>query len=309
MAERIAGLLLLLLLGLLAGLGAMTAWTAWLLSRPPRRTYAAAVARGRPGDPGELKLPLEFREWRFVSRGRRFPAWEVRGGRPGAPTLIISHGWGDSRVVMLGRIAALAPLFSRVIVWDLPGHGDAPDRCRLGTREAEDLAALVDAAMRRDEALVLYGFSLGAGVSIVAAAQMKDRPLSGVIAEAPYRVPRTPARNVLKQLGLPWRWNLPPALRLLGVRERGFDRADWASRVRAPLLVLHGARDAISPLEDGEAIARAAPMGRLVVAPEGEHLNLWTEPTLAEASLGAVREFVEGECAAAMGGGTVTSRA
>jgi fermentation-respiration switch protein FrsA (DUF1100 family) len=108
-----------------------------------------------------------------------------------------------------------------------------------------------------------------------------------VIAEAPYRLPRTPARNVLRLSGLPHSWNVAPAFWMLGlrlgvgVRWRGFDRAEHAARLTSPLLVLHGDADAVCPLIDAEAIverARAAGVAaQLAVIAGGSHNGLWTD--------------------------------
>src|SRR5204862_21161 len=154
-----------LAIGLLVLWAGTVIGTAWMLTHPPKRTYASAVARGRPGDPSELDTPRRFESWSFTSRGKQFPVWEVAGDDPVGPTIVMTHGWADSRIGALVRVGALAPVASRIIMWDLEGHGEAPGWCALGLRETEDLIALAERCGSR---LVLYGWSLGAGVSLVA---------------------------------------------------------------------------------------------------------------------------------------------
>jgi pimeloyl-ACP methyl ester carboxylesterase len=300
---------------LLCGLGeawlAAAGYVAYMLTHPPRHTYAWAVARGRPGDPSELPGdPRRFEAWTFRSRGLELPAWEIagdlaRGGAGGeGPTVILTHGWGSSRVSAMRRLPAYLRSSSRVIMWDLPGHGDAPGVCRLGTAEVEDLLALVEAVMGegKEGPLVLAGSSLGAGVSIAAAARSGAGLVAGVIAEAPYRVPITPARNVLRQHRLPYRLNLGPALWGLGVwfgvvpRWRGFDRAALAAGLRCPLLVLHGDQDDVSPVEDGRAIAGAAGEGRMVEVAGAGHNDLWAAGPFGERSAAIIGEFLAATC-------------
>jgi pimeloyl-ACP methyl ester carboxylesterase len=321
------GLAILLLSGLGLGWALLTLYTALLLSRPPRRGYAWAVSRNLPGDPAEIAAPgaprgLPFTEWTAASRGRALPVWDCRGLNPSGPAILIAHGWGDSRVVMLARAAALAPLASRIVLFDLPAHGDAPPGgFTLGLREHEDIAAVAEAmdaparSTAHDSAdarppLVLYGYSLGAGCAILAATELarRGRPPAAVIAEAPYRVPPVPARNVMRLRGLPHRSNLRPALALLGLRfgaglswaltrgAGGFDRALHAARLPAgvPLLVVHGQLDPVCPPADGRAIAAAAPSARYAEIPAGAHTNLWTDPALAPRTLAAVAEFLAG---------------
>ncbi len=309
----IPGLLILLFVGWLVGLLLLTAHTAWMLTHPPRRTLGYAVARNLPSTPAEVHLShngsdqaLDFSEWLLrIDAGADLPIWDIRGLNAAGPILIITHGWSDSRVVMLARAAALAPHAARVILWDLPRHGDAersspavPNAARarftLGLREHLWLRSLIDTIRLGDPAtpVVLYGYSLGAGLSIAAAAdEPADSPrrIASVIAEAPYRVPITPARNVLRQAALPHRINLPLAMLLIGARlgqrsswlqhehAGGFDRRDLAARLAVPLLILHGSDDAICPIHDARAIA-AAHDATLIELPGGGHLDLWTNP-------------------------------
>jgi len=84
---------------------------------------------------------------------------------------------------------------------------------------------------------------------------------------------------------------------LMGVRLgvgpwwRGFDRAETAARVTAPVLVIHGTEDAISPIEDGRRIAESARAGRIAEIEGGGHNDLWADPAHRAACVGAVREF------------------
>jgi fermentation-respiration switch protein FrsA (DUF1100 family) len=60
---------------------------------------------------------------------------------------------------------------------------------------------------------------------------------------------------------------------------RDFDRVGWASRLQSPLLVFHGSADDICPIDDGRAIAAAAPRALFVAIESAGHNDLWlTEP-------------------------------
>ncbi len=294
-AHGVSSLLTLLAIGLALFASGVIVATHRRLTRPPRRTYAWALARSRPGDPSELPKPRSFHEWRLTTRGLSLPVWELEGDRPDGPTILLTHGWGDSRVTMLRRADALARHADRVVMWDMAGHGEATGLCSLGLREAEDLGRLI-AELRRDggPAVVLYGYSLGAGVSIAAAAAAGPESVRAVIAEAPYRLAATPARAVLSAAGLPWRWNLPVALWWIGLRHGGwdlFDRVRLAATLRTPVLVIHGERDAVCPVADGQAIAEAAD-GRFTEVPEGTHLDLWEDESTARIAEAAVERFL-----------------
>lgn len=300
------GIMLLLAAGLVALWAAVVLMTVRLLTRPPRRSYASAVSKGKAGDPGELATPREFSTWSLKAEGGEFPVWDIPSvgpPEPDAPVVILAHGWGDSKLGALSRLAALDRA-ARTVAIDLPGHGDASRSpgFSLGVGEVAVLGALLDEVRRQepDRPLVLWGWSLGAGVCLAAAARA-PQGIAGVIAESPYRHPWTPARNVLRLYGLPHRFTLLPALWIVGMRGgigwkwTGFDRAEHAVRLRANapgcgLLVVHGVEDDICPIADGRKIAET---GRGTLAPiEGKgHNDLWSgEGTPA----GIVRDFLAG---------------
>lgn len=298
-----------LALFIVLGAGLVLAWlagvlyTAHVLTHPPRRGLGWAVARGLPSTPGELSgewgMARAFEAWeltvRVRGRGVDLPVWDVRGEAKDGPVLVWLYGWGESRVLALPRLEALAAGASRVLMFDLPGHGEARGPggclCTLGVHEPAIVEALLARADVAPGDAVLGGSSLGSGVALTAAARLADlgTPVRAVLLEAPYRLPATPARTVLRARGLPTRGILTPALMLVGWRMRAghgwrreggtFDRAEAAQRLAGSptrVLVLHGSADWVCPPEDGRAIAQRAGGAFREVRGAG-HLDLWTE--------------------------------
>ncbi len=295
--SSVLGFALLLAIGLAVYLCVLIGFTAWRLTRPPRRTYASAVARGMPGDPSELDRARAFEAWDFSPRGERLGVWTIAGDEPGGPVCVMAPGWGDGRIGALARLEAVAPVCARVVAFDSAGHGESGGICSLGTREVGDLVALLERVREDGRALVVYGWSLGAGVAIAAAAG--GAGIDAIVAEAPYRSAATPARNVMRGAGLPWRANLAPGLALLGVRFgvgarwRGFDRAVLAERVACPVLVVHGGDDEVCPVGDGREIVRRATSGEMCEIAGGRHNDLWTDEDNRAVCVETVRGFVE----------------
>jgi len=284
--EPALGLAALLTLGALVFIGASVLHTVRSLTRPPRRTYASALARGAPGDPGELDEPLAYESFSFRGRARDLPAWRIEGRDPTGPCAVLVHGWGSGRIGALARIPAIARRASEILVCDLEGHGESPGTSRMGTSEHHDIRAL---SMQRsgDRPLVLYGWSMGAGIALRTARDFGDElGIVGVCAESPYIHAITPARNVIRLQGYPVAMNLPPAMALIGTRLgigprwRGFARDAIARGIACPVLVLHGGADPVCPIADGRAIADAAPRGAIEEIEGGGHNNLWTDPDL-----------------------------
>ncbi|USN99465.1 MAG: alpha/beta fold hydrolase [Phycisphaeraceae bacterium] len=283
------GLAGLLTVGLVVYLAALTVVTHRRLRRPRRRTYAWAVACGLPGEPSELARPRAYSAWTFSRAGLEFGVWDIEGDDDAGPIVVATHGWGGSRIEMLGRAAALAPAASRVVLWDMPGHGETGGVCSLGGREVDDLLALVGVVGRP---VVLLGHSLGAEVCL-RAAHASPELVQGLILEAPYRRGITPARRMLRVAEFPVLVNLPAAMAMIGlVSGRGI-RARWqdlaALAPRVPTLVLHGSADETCPIEDAEAIASASG-GELVRLEGAGHQNLFECDVVAD----QVRGFLRG---------------
>jgi pimeloyl-ACP methyl ester carboxylesterase len=224
------------------------------------------------------------------------PVWDIAGDDPSGPTVVFTHGWGDGRIGGLLRIEPFLGAASRILLWDLPGHGDAPASagpCELGRVEAEDLRALL---ARIDGPIVLFGWSLGAGVSIVAAAN--EPRVVGVVLEAPYRLPQIPASRVMGARGLPQVGMLRTALMSIGgsawLRDGGpFDRAAAAAKVRAPMLVLQGSDDPVCPPEGAESIVRSAGANARVASIQGgRHNDLWISPRFRAECCSAVAAWL-----------------
>lgn len=316
-------------LGITLGAGLGLAWglgvvhTAVVLRNPPRRGATWALAKNAPEDPMQASAGrAKFETWRFAlgggangERGGECEVWEIVGERADGPVVIFSHGWGESKVTSLNRLWWLRRIGSRVIMWDLAGHGDAAakkaSKSSLGTREVEDLVTLVKQVVREGESVVLAGFSLGAGVSIAAAADERLRGLVRmVIAEAPYALPGTPAERVMRLRGVVrWRGSVLSAVWLAGVmgRVRGamggawmkagglFDRAEHAKRVKCPLVVLHSVDDEVCPIADGRAIAQAAGAQATLHEVRGcSHATFWDDQTRSEAAVKAIESALAG---------------
>lgn len=250
------------------------------LERPTRRGFGNALAYGLPTSPGDLGFEFIELELR-LSDGTHSPGWVVRiDDTPEKPLVILSHGWGDSRFGALTRVPLLRDFASHVVVYDVRGHGDSTAKLfDLGTTEAADILGIIPQALDvigHDRPIVLFGYSMGGGVSIVAAARQPES-IAGVVVEGVYRHMMEPVRGFLNCRRAP-SWLFMPVLHLFArsrmPRPAAFDRAAHAANMPQPLLVLHGSADRICQYASGQAIAEAAPRGRLVTFHGADHMAL-----------------------------------
>lgn len=103
--------------------------------------------------------------------------------------------------------------------------------------------------------------SLGGAVAAVVAEKREQVPT--LVMEAPF----TSVYDLAKGM-YPF---IPPFDVLPANRWRSIDRM---SKIKAPVLVLHGARDRVIPVSHGHRISDAAQNARLITYPEGRHWNL-----------------------------------
>ncbi|GHB18218.1 hydrolase [Streptomyces chryseus] len=126
-------------------------------------------------------------------------------GREGAPALVLAHGWTCSTLFWSAQIRELAGSGAyRVVAYDQRGHGRSPAVGPDGYSTdslADDLEAVLAAALAPGERAVLAGHSMG-GMTIMAAA---GRPAFREHAAAVLLCSTGSARLVAESLVLPMR--------------------------------------------------------------------------------------------------------
>jgi pimeloyl-ACP methyl ester carboxylesterase len=290
--------------------GVMTALQAL---RPPRKYFAWALATGRPKDPSDLGLQFDECEF-SSGQHHPLPAWRIKGNatHSNAPMLVMLHGWGRSRWDSLTRVEPFRNACSEIVLLDLPAHGEHLGAwSALGVREPACVVHALHELARQfpNRPFLLAGHSMGAGIAIRAAnlaatelvfmaeknidhvpanAMSNSKgnlqinapftptiAIAGVIAFAPYSTLRSPipARLVLQNLPT-WPFALIAflTLRIFGRMDSPLEKD--ARELRAPLLVMAGDHDPISPLADAQKISSAAPRGTLSVLPYQRHDDL-----------------------------------
>jgi pimeloyl-ACP methyl ester carboxylesterase len=270
----------LLVLFLAAGVLIIVVGSALVLHRithPPRESYGTMLGRFQPTSPEDIGLNFAERGLR-LSDGQITPAWIVEGRKPEGPVVIITHGWARSRYGVLDKVKALAEFTSAIVCYDLRGQGESPaNKSHLGTTEVKDLIGILE-QLHADQPFVLYGESMGAGISIAAAAARPEL-VSAVIADAAYWHGMQPIVGFFRENRVPvWPFYLPIGLHMSFwyQQQRHFDRRKHAARLRCPLLLLHGEADPICPLAAARAIAAAAPRSEMVVFEGLGHCSLAT---------------------------------
>ncbi|MFQ5790676.1 MAG: alpha/beta hydrolase [Acidobacteriota bacterium] len=223
---------------------------------------------------------LEFEEVSFSSRdGVGLQGWYMGGGHRGI-SVACGHGLFRSRREVLDRAAFLRKAGFNVLAFDFRRHGKSGgERVTLGYKERLDVEGAVDLLKARspEDAIALYGVSMGAAAALLAAAEMPG--VRSVVADSCFlSLEHTVSHHLKLIFGLP-SFPLADEIQFFIERRGGFrgEEFDLERAVRLigkrPLLFVAGSRDKRMPVELQRRLYRVAsdPKSRFVVIEGATH--------------------------------------
>ena len=228
-------------------------------------TLRAERRRVSPADEG-----LAFEDVTFKNReGLQLRGWLIpAAARPDgkrSPVVAYGHGNGTDRRHWLPLAARVHDAGIAQLLFDFAGRGESDGEViTLGAHEAGDLRAALDFLGARPELdgdrAALAGRSMGASAAIYAAAE--DPRVRVVVLDSPFADLGSIVDERLRAMHVPPAIGRFPLFLLAGWRA-GFDPArlrpvDAIAKVRVPILLLHGDRDALVPFSNAERLKKAA---------------------------------------------------
>ena len=206
--------------------------------------------------------------------GEKIIVWHVPA-KPGHAVVLHFHGNGDFLAGLAGRFRDITADGTGLVALSYRGYAGSSGRPSEQGLLSDAAAAYAFAAARYSaDQIVVWGFSLGSGVAVALAA---DQPIGKLILEAPYTSIVDVAAAAFPLL--PVRWL---------IRDQ-FRSDQRISRVTAPLLIMHGARDATIPIDLGDRLfALAREPKQFVRFPQGAHNDLGSYGAIETA-----RQFIE----------------
>jgi alpha-beta hydrolase superfamily lysophospholipase len=227
---------------------------------------------------GAADLGIDAQPFAVVSDDGTVLRGVFAAGAPDMPVLVASHGIADCKEGVLPFMLPFVREGYGVAAWDMRHHNESGGRhCTLGYRECDDLCAVtahVRANLAPGRPLFYWGFSLGATVSLLAAARSDG--VCGIVAHCPFISMRGVASHYVSEFYHIPAWPLVPlALRCLewrtGARASDVDVPAVADRLRdMPVLLFGSSDDRQVPIEWLETIAAAiGPSAKLVIGPYG----------------------------------------
>ncbi|MCL7941687.1 lysophospholipase [Halomonas sp. ATCH28] len=190
-------------------------------------------------------------------RGRTLAGWWLPGAERG--TVVITHGWGANRELMLPLARPLQAAGWNVLLFDARNHGDSDaDSFSSMPRFAEDTDAALAWLRARpgmaEEPVALLGHSVGAAAVLLAASRRDD--IAAVVSLSAFAHPDGMMRRWLAGKRLPffplgW-YVLRYVEHVIGHRFDAIAPVTTLPRVRCPVLLVHGRDDVVIPPSDAE---------------------------------------------------------
>lgn len=201
--------------------------------------------------------------------GERVIAWHVppRGSKP---VVIYFHGNGEVVASRVGRHRELTEDGTGLLALSYRGYmgssGRPTERGLISDARAAYRFAVTRYAPGR---IVVWGHSLGSGVAVALAAESR---VGKVVLEAPFSSVADVAASLFP---------IVPVRVLLIDQFRSDERI---KAVTAPILILHGGRDNVVPIAQGQRLfGLANAPKRFVRYPAGDHIDLDNYGAVAEA--------------------------
>lgn len=249
----------------------MIEWFVW--ATVVAGALAALIAIGAPHlersllyhpTPGKIPpavLGLEIEDVALQSAdGETLVVWYAPASVPGAPTVLYAHGNAGHLADRAERLQRFIDQGTGLAIFAYRGYSGSTGRPSEAANVADAIAVydwLTHERSVSEEQLALYGESLGSGVVMQLAAK---RPVAAIILDAPF--------TSIAEVGQRHYPFLPAKLMM---RDR-YDSMRVADQSQAPVLVIHGERDAIVPVAMGRALARACgDRARIVTFPLAGH--------------------------------------
>ena len=203
-------------------------------------------------------LPLED-VWLPVDESVTIFGWFVDAG-PTKPVLLWWHGNAGNVSHRLGNIRELYHRGISVLIFDYRGYGrstGSPSEWGMYQDALASYDYLIQQRRIPPDRVILFGRSLG---SAVAGDLALNRPAAGLIVEGAF--PSLQSMSDHHYFGLPTRWFM----------NLEFNLVDKVAQLQMPLLVIHGEKDSIVPVDLGRQVFEAAPEPkRWYVVPGADH--------------------------------------
>lgn len=226
-----------------------------LIFRPSREAWWGFNGAAYPFD--EHWIPIG-------GDGERLHAWWLKADNPSAPVMLYLHGARWNLTGSVTRIDRWKKLGYSVLAVDYRGFGQSTNIAPTEEHSYQDAEAAWEylGRLAPGRKRFIVGHSLGGAIAVELARRHPDA--GGLVLEATF----TSVRGMVEHSA----WGFLPVGLIL---TQNFDALAKIGEVKVPVLITHGTRDSIVPVEMGERLYAAANAPKRFIRVEGAgHHNL-----------------------------------
>ena len=213
------------------------------------------------------------------------PAWEIPAKTAGNKWIILCHGLGADRSDMLNYIPLLHRKGYNLLALDFRGHGANKYKyTSLGYNEVKDLLGAVEFAKANGaKSIGVLGRSMGGATALMGAGLCAD--INAVVSDSSFATLNSMIRHYARRFyHVPYFPLVPAAVFLAEIRSgfkyREVNPAVSISKVKTPVLIIHGEADENIPVENAKLIyAAAAGPKKLLLFPGARHVEALSTDT------------------------------
>lgn len=257
--------------------------------------HTSLVPPKTPNSKTPADLDLDYEAFTLNRSGHSLHGWYILApperltNGQDVPTIIMTHGWGSNAQQMLPSALFLHQAGFNVILFDIRGHGDNEPLELISMKEVvEDLRSLINFALEHAKSktmrIGLFGHSMGAAVSILAASQ--DDRVQAVVSSSGFadfahltaqmlrwrRLPAFPFRYLIQNFWERW----------LGSLMSEINPVDHIGNISIPVLLLHGEEDRVVTPDQADKLYQKAQRAEKCLLAGKNHADLVEDPRYAE---------------------------
>ncbi len=196
---------------------------------------------------------LNYKNISFKSAdGTLLKGWLIETNEPKG-LIILSHGYSFDKQSMLPAAKALYKNNYSSLLFDYRAHGESSgDKTTIGVKEKDDLLAAVDFARKFSDKIGIFGISMGAASTVMAAPKIEG--LKAIVIDSCFQsLKKIIYRKSPLLTGL-----IIQFMKSQGVEVEKSAPIDYIDKIKCPVFLIHGDKDDLVPFEDSEKLFEKA---------------------------------------------------
>jgi len=219
--------------------------------------------------------------WLSSHSGKKLFAWLLmppdHDNKNPCPASLVMHGWGSNASMMLSTAQPLLAAGHGALFIDARSHGRSEAEAFMSLpRFAEDIETGLNCLRNTPgvdaNKISLIGHSVGAAAVLLYASRNKD--ICGVISLSAFAHPAEVMQRWMIEHHVSVRFLgkliLNHVQRVIGARFEDIAPINTVTKIRCPILLVHGRDDDTVPVSDAERIASVTPLAQLLII-DGDH--------------------------------------